>query len=76
LVLKRADGLSSLAASLSSAVELLEDHIDATATNGVYWGTWSALSGTVSHFLEQGTELELHGSGRNVDQMEDQVDAL
>jgi hypothetical protein len=39
LVLGGDDGLSSLAASLSSVVELLEGHVDAAAANGVRWGT-------------------------------------
>jgi hypothetical protein len=36
LVLDNVDGSSSLAASMSTVVELLEGWIDATATNGVY----------------------------------------
>jgi hypothetical protein len=36
LVLDNVDGLSSLAASLSTVVELLEARIDASAANGVY----------------------------------------
>jgi hypothetical protein len=43
MVLERSDGTSSLAASLSSAVELLEDLIDGATSNGVHWGTWSVL---------------------------------
>jgi hypothetical protein len=35
IVLDRADGSSSLVALLSLVMELLEDHIDATTTNGV-----------------------------------------
>jgi hypothetical protein len=76
LVLERADGTSSLAASLSSAVELIEDCIDVVAVNGVCWGTWSALPATVSHFPELGNEMELLGSEHNTDLMEDQLDAL
>jgi hypothetical protein len=34
------------------------------------------LGAALSHFLELGNELELLGSGRNVDLTEDQVDAL
>jgi hypothetical protein len=63
-------------ASLASAVVLIEDRIDAMTTNGVHWGTQSALSTTLSHFPELGTDLELIGSRRNVDLTEDQVDAL
>jgi hypothetical protein len=76
LVLERADETSSLVASLASAVMLIEDRIDATTTNGVHWGTQSALSTALSHFPELGTDLELIGSRRNVDLTEDQVDAL
>jgi hypothetical protein len=76
LVLKRADGPSSLAASLSSATELFEDHIDARTANGVRWGTRSMLVAALSHFPELGTKLELLGSGRNADLTQDEVDAL
>jgi hypothetical protein len=51
-VLNNADGSSSLAASLSMVVDLLEGLIDATAANGVCCGTWSVLVATLSHFLE------------------------
>jgi hypothetical protein len=44
--------------------------------NRVCWGTQSVLVAAVSHFLELEAELELLGSGRNVDLKEDQVDAL
>jgi hypothetical protein len=76
LVLERANGLSSLATSLSSMVELLEDCIAVAIANGVRLGTRSALAAALSHFLELGTKLELPESGRNVDLTEDQVDAL
>jgi hypothetical protein len=69
-------GMSSLVASLSSATELIEDHIDMAATNGVRWGTKSALVAVVSHFLELGTELEPLGSGRNTNLIEDHVVTL
>jgi hypothetical protein len=49
-MLDGADGPSSLVASLSMVVELLEGHIDAAATNGVRWGTQSALVATLLHF--------------------------
>jgi predicted cobalt transporter CbtA len=71
-----AGGPSSLAVSLSSAVELLEGCIDAIATNGVCWGTRSVLVAALSYFLELGPELELLGSRRNADLTEDQVDAF
>jgi hypothetical protein len=74
LLLEQVDEPSSLVASLSSVVELLEGYIDATPANGVRWGTWSVLAATLSHFSELG--LELLGSGRSADLTEDQVDAL
>jgi hypothetical protein len=76
MVLERPDETSSLATSLSSAVEQIKDCIIATATNGVCWGTQSMLVATLSHFPELGTELELLGSGCSMDLMEGQVDAL
>jgi hypothetical protein len=59
--------MSSFAASLSSAVELIEDCIDPTAVNGVRQGARLALAATLSHFLELGAEQELHGSERRTD---------
>jgi hypothetical protein len=76
LVLDRADGSSSLTASLSMVVEWLEGRVDATAANGVCWGTRSALVAALSHFLEQEAKLEMPWPGRNVVLTEDQVDAL
>jgi hypothetical protein len=76
LVLDNIDGLSSLAASLSTVVELLDGQIDTTTTNGVCWGTRSTLVAAMSHFLELKSELQLLGSGCNVDLTEDQADAL
>jgi hypothetical protein len=58
------------------AVELLEGQVVATVSNGVCWGTRSALVTALSHFLELEAELELLGSGRNTVLPEDQVDAL
>jgi hypothetical protein len=72
LVLDNADGPSSLVASLALAVELLEGRVDAMATNGVRWGTQSALVAALSHF----PELELLRSRRNGDLTKDQVDAF
>jgi hypothetical protein len=57
-------------------VELLEGWTDTTTTNGVHWGTWSALVSALLHFLKLENELELLGSGRNADQTKDQVNAL
>jgi hypothetical protein len=75
-VLDRADGPSSLAASLSTVAGLLEGRIDTAIANGVHWGTRSALVATLLHFLELEIELELLGSGRDAGLMEVQVDAL
>jgi hypothetical protein len=50
--------------------------VNAVATNGVCWGTRSALATTVSHFHEPEAELELHGFEHNADLIEDQVDVL
>jgi hypothetical protein len=58
---ERANRTSSLAVALSPVIEMLEGHIDAAATNGVCWGTQSALATALSHFPELGTELELLG---------------
>jgi hypothetical protein len=71
-VLDRADGPSSLAASLSPTAELLEGHIDTMTTNRVHWGTRFALVAALLHFPELEAELELLRSVRNVDLMEDQ----
>jgi hypothetical protein len=76
LVLENADGLSSLAVSLSTVVELLEGWVDVVTTNRVRWGTRSVLVTALSHFPEPEAELELLGSGRNAVLMEDRVDAL
>jgi hypothetical protein len=72
----RADGLSSLLASLSSTAELLEGYVDTEAANGVHWGTRSTLVACLSHFPKLVTEVELLGSKRNADLLEDHVDAL
>jgi hypothetical protein len=74
LVLDNADGPSSLAVSM--AVELLEGQIDDTTANRVHWGTRSTLVAFLSLFLELKFELELLGSGRNVDLIEEQADTL
>jgi hypothetical protein len=75
-VLDNVDGSSSLAAYLSTVVELLEGQIDAVAANGVCWGTWSVLVAALSHFLKLESELVVLGSERNVDLKEDQAYAL
>jgi hypothetical protein len=76
LVLGRSIRMSSLSMTVSSAMELIEGHIDIVADNGVWWQTRSTLATTLSHFLELQTELELPRSGHNVNLMERQVDAL
>jgi hypothetical protein len=76
LVLDNADKPSSLAASLSTAVELLEGWIEAAASNGVHWGARSALVVALSHFLELKSELELPRSEHNADITEDQADII
>jgi hypothetical protein len=76
LVLDNDNGTSSLAASMSTAVELLEGWIDAVAVNGVRWGSHSALVATVSHFPELRSEMELLRSGRNADLTDVEADAL
>jgi hypothetical protein len=40
MALDNADRLSSLAASLSTAMELLEGRVDASTANGVRWENW------------------------------------
>jgi hypothetical protein len=76
LVLDNVDGSSSLTASLSMVVELLKGWINAVATNRVRWGTRSALIATLSHFPELKSKLEVLGSGRNANLIEDQANAL
>jgi hypothetical protein len=71
LVLDGADRPSSLAASLSTVAEMLEGHVDVMAAKGVCWGTRSELVVTLLHFPELEAELEVLGSGRNADLMED-----
>jgi hypothetical protein len=59
-----------------TAAEQLEGQIDATAANGVHWGSRSALVATLSRFLELMTKLEVLGSRRSADWTEDKADAL
>jgi adenylosuccinate lyase len=63
-------------ASLSTVVELLKGQINATAANGVHWGTLSVFVASLSYFLELKSKLELLRSRRNADLTEDLVDAL
>jgi hypothetical protein len=61
-VLNRFDKASSLAATLSSTMDLIEGHVDAVATSGVHWGG-STLITVLTHF----PELELFESRYNAD---------
>jgi hypothetical protein len=76
LVLKGSDEASSLAASLSSAADLIEGRVQAAAANGVHWGARLALITALLHFPKLEPKLELLGSGRNVDLTKSQLDAL
>jgi hypothetical protein len=76
LVLGGVDGPSSLVASLSMVAELFERRVDTVAANRVRWGTRSALVSTLWHFPELKSELEVLGSGQNVDLTDDQVDVI
>jgi hypothetical protein len=68
--------MPSLAAMLSSAIELIDNCITTVIANGVHWRTWSALVTAMSHFPKREVELELLGSGCNADLIEDQVDVF
>jgi hypothetical protein len=76
LVLDVANGLSSLAVSLSAAVEQLEGWVDAATNNGVHSGNQSTLVAILSHFLELDAMLELFGYRLNMNLTEDKVDAF
>jgi hypothetical protein len=76
LVLDNTVRPSSLAASLSMVLELLDGRINTVATNGICLWTRSVLVAALSHFLELNSMLVLLESGRNVNLTEDQVDAL
>jgi hypothetical protein len=70
-----ANGPPSLVASLSTTAELLEGRVDDVATNGVHWGTRSALVAALSHFPVLEGKLEMLGSKCNADLREDQMGA-
>jgi hypothetical protein len=57
-------------------VKPLEGLIDAATSNGVRWGTRSALVAILSYFPELKSELEVLGSGCNANLIEDQANAL
>jgi hypothetical protein len=73
LVLDDVNGPSSLAASLSMMVELLEGQIDTVAANRFHWRSRSTLVAALSHFPELKSGLELHGSRQNADLIDDQA---
>jgi hypothetical protein len=76
LVLKRSDEAFSLVVALSLTANLIEDHVDAVATNGVHSGARLALTAILSHFPELEPELELLGSEYNADLTEAQRASL
>jgi hypothetical protein len=76
LVLKRSDEAFSLVVALSLTADLIEDHVDAVAANGVHSGAWLALTAILSHFPELERELELLGSEYNADLTEGQLEAF
>jgi hypothetical protein len=57
-------------------MELLKSCIDAATANGVRWGSRSTLVAAVLHFSKLKTKLEVLGSGRSVDLIEDEAVAL
>jgi hypothetical protein len=57
-------------------VYLIEGRINAVANNRVHWGAQLALTTSLCHFHELEPELELLGSGYNVDLTEGQLDAF
>jgi hypothetical protein len=75
-VLSDVGGLSLMAVSMSAVTEQLVGQIEAAATNGVCWGSCSALVATVSHFPELVADLEVLGSGCNAGLTEDEVNTL
>jgi hypothetical protein len=76
LVLGNTDGLSSLAASMSTVAKLLKGRINVAAANGVCCGFCSLLVATVLHFLESETELAVLRFGHSANLTLDEADAL
>jgi ribosomal protein S12 methylthiotransferase accessory factor YcaO len=76
LVLCRGDGLSSLAASMSAVVKRVEGQINAAATNQFHWRSHFVLVDAVSHFPMLKAKLELHGSRRSADLIEDEANVV
>jgi hypothetical protein len=75
-VLGDADGPSSLAASLSAAVELFEGRVNDVTVNRVHWAARSMLVANVLHFLELETDLEVLRSICSACLTEDEADVL
>jgi hypothetical protein len=57
-------------------MDLIKGHVDAATTNGVHWGARLALTAVFSHFPKLELELELLGSGYNVDLTKDQMEVF
>jgi hypothetical protein len=76
LVLGNVGGSSSVSMSMYTVAEWLEGRIDATAANGVCWGSHFVLVAAVSCFLELDADLKVLGSKRNAGLIEGDVDAL
>jgi hypothetical protein len=75
-MLKGSNEASSLPVSLSSATDLIEGRVNATATNKVHGGGGGlALTTALSHFPELEPEVELLGYGCNADLTKGQLDA-
>jgi hypothetical protein len=75
-VLGSTGGPSSLATSISAAAELLEDQVDAAATNKLHWGSHFVLVAAMSHFPKLDANLEVLESGCSAGLVEGKVDAL
>jgi hypothetical protein len=75
-VLERSSEAPSLAAVLSSTMDLIKGHVDALAANGDHSGAWLALTAILLHFPEQELELELLGSRYNADLMKDEMEVF
>jgi hypothetical protein len=66
----------SLAPELSMTADLIEGHVDVVAANGVLWGAWLVLTTILSLFPKLELELELLGSGYNIDLTRDEMDVF
>jgi hypothetical protein len=54
---------------------MIEGPVDATAANGVHWGSLLALIAALCHFPEVGPELDLLGFEHNANPIEGQLNA-